>query len=740
MVTDRDAGAAASTTPAAPTGITRRRLLVYATATPTLGVAVRLADAVIGAGGPGGAEPAGAQIAQIVDFTDALTLAALPTRHLLVLEVTAAGRVVAHLPRAEVGQGITTAVAQIVAEESGARLDDVDVLLDDARPELLFNQLTGGSNTIHALYGPLRAAAAGARARLVTAAARRWAVSASRLRTANTTVVHPDGRTLGYGALSADAARVTVPAVSSSPKDPGDFTLVGQPTTRVDARDIVTGRARYTQDLVVPGALPCVVARPPTLGGTVRTLDDTAARARPGVVAVTRIPSGVAVVAQTFDQAIAARDALVVGWNPGPAAGLSDPEIRSRLVDATPGFALPPLGSLTLDRTFDFSFLPHAPMEVLNCVADVRADRAELWLPAKSPIVAAQAVALKLGLPVDRVTLHVVRGGGSFGRRLFFDPAIEAALVSKQVGRPVRLLWTRADDTRHGRHRPASHHRARAVHLLGAVLGYHHRMGSVRLDGSHGLGEILTAVGLEALGGPGPAMFQLSQLDLYDLGSQTRLLGEVDLPFPTGSWRSVFSGQVRTVDEVMVDELARAMGRDPVAFRRSRVRSARLRAVLDKVAAEGRWGRAMPAGTAQGVGLHDEYKSAVAYLVELDARDRARPRVTKAVAAVDVGRAVNPRGLEAQLQGALTDALSFVLQAGVHIDGGAVRESSYSDFHYARMRHSPLEVQVHVMPPTGEPGGAGELGVPAAAAAVANAWARATGSLPRRFPILDSPA
>ena len=715
---------------AASTDITRRRFLAYAATAPTLAVGVRLADSVAGV-----AAPAGAQVAEILDFTDALTLAALPTQHLLVIEVTTANRVAVRLPRAEVGQGITTAVAQIVAEEIDARLDDVDVVLEDARPELVWNQLTGGSNTIHALYGPLRAAAAGARARLVTAAAQRWSTSAGRLTARETTVVAPDGRTATYGELSSAAATVTIPAVSPAPKDPADFAVVGEPTNRIDARDIVTGRAQYTQDLDVPGALPCVVARPPTIGGTVRSVDDSAARAMPGVVAVARIPTGVAVVAETFDRALAARDALVVDWAPGPSAHLSDADISSRLAAANPRFLVPP-GPLTVDRTFEFAFVPHAPMEVLNCVADVRADRAELWLSAKSPIVAAQSVAIALGMPASKVTLHVVRGGGSFGRRLFFDPAIEAALVSKAVARPVRLMWTRADDTRHGRMRPASHHRARATHLLGQPMGYEHRMASVALDGSHGLGELLTAVGLETLGVAGQAMFHLSQVDLYHLGVQKRSLREVDLAFPTASWRSVFSGQVRTVDEVMVDELARALRRDPLAFRRARLRSTRLRAVLDQVAAAGSWGRSMAPGTAQGLGLHEEYKSAVAYLVEIDARDPADPRVTRAVAAVDVGRAVNPRGLEAQMQGALVDALSVTLQAGVHIDGGAVREASYSDFRYARMRDTPVEVEVHVMPPTGEPGGAGELGVPAASAAVVNAWTRATGTLPTRFPIL----
>jgi isoquinoline 1-oxidoreductase beta subunit len=716
------------------TAFSRRRLLAYVTATPTLGIVVRVADAVV-AGDE--AAPAGAQVAGIVDFTDALTVAALPTQHLLAVEVTAASRVVVRLPRAEVGQGITTAAAQIVAEELDARLTDVDVVLEDARPELLFNQLTGGSNTIHALYDPLRAAAAGARARLVTAAASRWRVPAGRLVTRDAAVVAPDGRRATYGDLSEAAARVTLPAVRAEPKNLAEHTVIGQPTTRVDARDIVTGRARYAQDVAIDGALPCLVARPPTLGGTVRSVDDGGARARPGVVAVARIPTGVAVVAETFDQALAGRDALAVDWNPGPSAELSDAEVRARLAGAVPAFGPPLPGVRTVERGFEFAFVPHAPLEVLNCVADVRSDRAELWLSAKSPIVAAQTVALILGLPVDRVTVHVVRGGGSFGRRLFFDPAIEAALVSRAVARPVRLLWTRADDMHHGRLRPASHHRARATLLLGTPVSYEHRMGSVTLDGSHGLGELLTAVGVDALGTAGQAMFHLSQLDPYHFGTQTRSLREVDLAFPTGSWRSVFSGQVRTVDEIMVDEVARTLGRDPVAFRRAKLKSARTRAVLDTMAAEGRWGRAMEPGTAQGVGIHEEYKSVIAYLVEVDARDRARPRVTRAVAAVDVGRAVNPRGVEAQVQGALVDALSVTLQAGVHVDRGAIRESSYTDFRYARMRDTPVEADVHVMPPAGEPGGAGELGMPAAAAAVANAWARATGAAPTRFPIVD---
>jgi isoquinoline 1-oxidoreductase beta subunit len=332
--------------------------------------------------------------------------------------------------------------------------------------------------------------------------------------------------------------------------------------------------------------------------------------------------------------------------------------------------------------------------------------------------------------------LHVVRSGGSFGHRLFFEPAIEAAQVSKALGRPIKLMWTRNDDMRHGRMRPASHHKVRALSLFGNVLTYEHRHATLPVDFSHGVGEALSGAGFDLLSrGATQTVFQLSQKVPYNFGVVTQLLSDVPIALPTGSWRSIYSGQTTVVNEIMVDEIARAMRVDPLAFRRARAASSRARAVLDRVASLGQWGRTMPAGTAQGLALHEEYKSVVAFLVEIDCRDRARPRVTKGACAVDVGRAVNPRGVEAQMQGALVDGMSMTLTAGLHIDGGAVREGSYSDYHFARMADSPPQIDVHVMPANGEPGGVGELGFPAAAAAVANAHARATGTMPRRFPI-----
>jgi isoquinoline 1-oxidoreductase beta subunit len=329
-------------------------------------------------------------------------------------------------------------------------------------------------------------------------------------------------------------------------------------------------------------------------------------------------------------------------------------------------------------------------MEVLTAIADVRAMRAELWFSSQSPLGAREDIAAAIRLPADSVEIHVVRGGGSFGRRLGHEAAVEAALISQAAKRPVKLMWTRDDEIRHGGMRPATYHRVRNSLSGGRVVASLHD--SVSVD-------------------------------------------ELSLPIPTGAWRSVDSGMTRVAAEVIVDETARALGKDPVAYRRATARGAG-RAVLDKVATAGRWGRKLPAGWGQGVAVHDEYDSQVACLAEIDATDPGDPRVVAIVMAADVGVVVNPRGLEAQLMGAAIDGISTILRAGLHIDRGAVRESSFVDFGYARQRHSPLCFEAHILPSTRPPGGAGELGVPAAAAAVANAYARATGTRPRRFPIV----
>ncbi|HVK24578.1 MAG TPA: molybdopterin cofactor-binding domain-containing protein [Actinokineospora sp.] len=718
--------------------LNRRRFLTFLVAAPTLSIGVTMATEATDAEA---AIPTLPAPADLLDLGDILILAGTPTANMLVLTIESDGSATLQLPREEVGQGITTATAMLVAEELGIELDRVKVKLDDARPELLFNQLTGGSNTIRSVYGPVRHAAAAARTRLIAAAAQRWGTSTQGLTTRDGLVVGLDGLTESFAALTGAAAKADLKTAAPTLKAEADFTVVGTPTSRIDARAMVTGAQRYTLDLDVPGALPTMVRRPPTINGTVKAIANAAAvRAMPGVVDIATVETGVAVAAETFGQARDAVEALQVTWNAGTVDGESDASIKQKLRAAALPFVVPPLLTQYVDAEFDFAFVSHAPLETNSAIADVRADRAEIWAGLKSPIVAQQTIAAELGLPQDSVKVHVVQGGGSFGRRLFFDSALEAARISKAMKRPVKLMWSRVDDMRHGRARAASHHKLRATVALGNVLTFEHRVASVETDFRHGLGEILTAMAasLPVAGNLGFAqtVFLTTIKSPYNFGITTQLLNEVPLRMHTGSWRSVYSANTRGAEEIFVDEIARKLGRDPVAFRRAFLKTARQRAVLDKVVTEGGWGKALPAGFAQGVGFHDEYKSCTACLVTIDARDTTKPRVVSAVIAADYGRPINPRGLESQLLGGLSDAISTTLRAGLHIDRGLPLEGSYSQFHYARQKDTPTDVKIFIMPATGEPGGAGELGVPAAVGAIANAYARATGVKPRSFPII----
>ena len=710
--------------------LTRRRFLTYVVAAPVLTVA---AGTLIPPGTAHAVVPSPPQAGELVDLGDVMLVAAKQSQDLFVLEVTPENRIVFRVPRAEVGQGITTALAIIVADEIDARLVDVDAPLEDARQDLGTAQSTGGSSSVRALWDPVRSIAAEARARLVTAAAQQWGLSADSLSTRDTAVWAPDGRSATYGSLTEAAAQVDQPVVATDPKPASEYRLIGTATPRIDARSIVTGAAKYALDVDVEGALPTVVIRPPTLKGKVQAYDPADALQMPGVVAVTELPSGVAVSAQTFDQALKARSAVQVTWGSGTVDGVSDEDIKSRLTAAIPPMTPAPPLTQRVDATFSFAFVNHAPMEVGSAVADVHSDSATVWVASKSPTGAQSAVADAVGLSADQVTLHVMRAGGSFGRRIYHEPAVEAARVSKAIGHPVKLMWTRNDDMRHGRVRPRSHHQLRAVHLAGEVLSYEHRASCVELDLGSGTGQALIDAGYVS---PtiGAAFFNISQVCPYNFGVVTESLNEVSYDMPTATWRSVYSAQARTAEEILVDEIAKALGKDPVAMRRTFLKTDKARAVLDKVASEGNWGRAMLPGTAQGVALHGEYRSIAACLVEIDCRG-SNPRVTKGVIALDVGRQINPSGVRAQAMGSLIDGISTVLLAGNHLDNGAFQEGSFSDFKYARQADAPLTCDVHLVGGTGEPGGVGELSVPATAGAVANAYARATGKKPRTFPI-----
>ncbi|WP_250292018.1 molybdopterin cofactor-binding domain-containing protein [Streptomyces atroolivaceus] len=727
-----------------PHSVGRRRFLGYVLAAPTLMAAAELVAAP-----EARADIPSPEVTELIDLNDVMTVAALPTSGLITVEVNHDGTVSFALPRAEVGQGITTSTAMLIAEELDVPVERVRVTLADARSELLFNQLTGASNTTISTYTPVRVAAAIARSRLLEAAASQLGAPVSELTLRAGVVTGPSGRSVGIGALSAQAAGVRTQRVAVALKPREEFTVIGKPQGRVDALAAVTGRKKFAMDLAVQDAEPTMVCRPPTINGKVGSVANLGeVRSMPGVTDVVTISTGVAVRAKTFGQCIDAVRALRVSWKPGSAEGKSDETVLAKLQAAELPLGLPPL-TPSVEGKFTFYFRSNSALETNCAVADVRPGSAEIWSSLKAPIVAKEAIAAKLGLPLGAVTVHVTEGGGSFGRKLFFDAALEAVEISRKIGKPVKLMWHRADDSRQGRAHPMATSRVRIAYLGNTVLSYKQRHTSVATDLSHGLGEIFTALAAKLPVGDigfSETFFQLSQSMPYNFGANSRLLSETDKSFNTGSMRNVYSPDATCARELVVDRLAEKMGKDPFEIRRDFLRDDRSRAVLEKVAEAGRWGRTMPAGMAQGIAFHSEYHAVSAVLVEIDCRPEtvnrpirngvAGPRVTRAVVAVDVGLAVNPRGLEAQMMGCVMDGIALTLTSSLHLRDGHFLEASWDNYFYTRQWNTPPELDIIIMPTTtGKPGGAGELGVAASMAAVACAYGRATGTMPTSFPV-----
>jgi isoquinoline 1-oxidoreductase beta subunit len=724
----------------------RRRFLGYLVAAPTLVVAAELTRQSVFGGTPAAAAiPSAPQTPEVYDLLDALRDAGRPTANLIRIEVNRDGTVSFALPRSDNGQGIITSTQMIIAEEMDLDVDQVRVTLADARPELMFNQLTGGSSTTFTTYTPIRVAAALAKGRLLAAAAQILGQDVRTLTSRGGTI---DG--LGFGELTEKAASPTTEQVEVVLKAKEDFRVIGRPQNKTDARAIVTGRKKFAADLEVPDALPTVICRAPDLNGTpkrVRNLDEV--RDMPGVTDVEVVSTGVAVRARTFGQAIDGVNALRVDWNRGTVAGEDDESILATLKAAELPMAVPAGAGETIDCAFTFYFTSGSALETNSAVADVRRDRAEIWGALKNPIAAQAEIAQLLGLPQNSVTVHVTEGGGSFGRKLFFDAALEAAEVSQAMGKPVKLMWTRADDSRQGRVHPMCTSRVRARISGTSVLSFEQRHTSVATQINPGLGEAITAAAVKAPLGNltlSESVFELTQVTPYHFGVSTRFLNEVDLRFNTSSVRNIYSPNVATARELVVDRLADRMGKDPYEFRREFLKGDRLRAVLDRVADEGGWGRSMEEGTAQGIGVHTEYKGVSAALVEIDCRPGTTgrtvrhgvtgPRVTKVVFAIDVGLVINPRGLEAQMMGGINDALALILTSSLHLRDGHFVEASWDNFFYTRQWNTPPEMKIIIVDSgADEPGGAGEAGLAATCGAIACAYARATGTVPEYFPI-----
>jgi isoquinoline 1-oxidoreductase beta subunit len=770
----------------APTN--RRRFLGYLVAGPTV-AAVALATASLdptkktaGAapGGEGGLTPSGTngvarlplaeggltptkatpQGTDYYDLEDCLTDIAYPTTGLVKVEVNSDGTVTYALPRSEVGQGITTAIGMLIAEEMDLPLEKVNVTLSDARPELMFNMFTGGSNTINSLYYPVRTAAGIARQALADAAAGHLGYAADQLTARKGNFVAPNGKSVSYGELASKAAVLQDKPMSVELKAESEFTLVGKPTKRVDARDIVTGRKKFTQDLDIPDALPTMVCRPPTINGKVGSVNNLdAVKQMPGITDVVQIATGIAVRGQTFGQCIDAVNALDVEWAPGPKDAESDSTVEEGLKAAAKPMELQPQsGQEVVEAEFTFAFATHSPLQPNAAIADVKADSAEIWSTLKIPIAAQKEVAALLGMEMEQVKVHVITGGGSFGRRLFFDPALEAAEASQKMGKPVKLMWHRVDDVRQGRVHPMAYCKLRALVTPNTVAGFEQQLVSVRNDLSHGFGDILTPDRAPDSSGEGTSkfLFDTTQRSPYDFGQTKQYLsGETHATiqdhqpgfgFITGSMRSVYSQQVCTAEELFVDILADKFGVDRFEFRYQFGKLDKIRTALD--ALRPYWNPDQPAGVGQGVAVWLEHKQVTACVVTLDCRPETvnrevpgaitGPRVTHAAYATVPGKVVvNPLGMQAQIQGGFMDGVAYALTASLHLENGRYLEAGWDDYGYTRQWNVPVDkLDIHILDPDPEekPAGQGETAVPTSRAATACAYARALGTMPSRWP------
>jgi len=702
----------------------RRRLLASGVAVPALQVAAGIGVGVA----PSTAEAIPLPLTppdtvDNYDVGDSLVQAGSPTMPLVKLTLDTDGIYTLDLPRLEQGTGIATALAMMIAEEAHVTLDKVKVTSADATPELMFNQITGGSCSLRCFepFIPVLVA----KARLLAG----------------------------------------LPPTTGTPTDPAQFQVIGKRVGKLDALDIVTGRKKFTMDQNVQGAVPTMMRMPSQIRGTVvRVNNEGAVRAMPGVIDVVTVPPGgtivarqvgVAVMAQTFGQAWDACNALDITWGDGANKGQSDATIQATLKAAVPPLLPAPPGAIAIDGEFQFAAATACPLEVECAIVDARPDRCEIWAGMQTPIVALQATAADLGLPESAVTAHVIPSGGAFGRRLFWDPVQVAAYISKASGRICKLMYHRANDIRHTRLRPPQFHKVRATVLPatllgpGNVLSYQQHIAAVRLDARHGYGEKNTATGgslppmvQQTVGNLGyeEFFFKTMVASPYNFGVNDKLLVPVAFDWNTVSYRSVHINPARTVEEIIVDEMAKALGKDPVAFRLEFLRLPRARAVLQRCAGAAQWGKAMPPGFAQGVGAHMESRSFSACIVELDGRDPKNCKVTRATLVIDVGMPISPSGIEQQCHGGIAEAISLVLQAGLTIKDGLPQETSYHHYAFARMKDFPKNVEVIIMPDVGDPiSGMGEVAMSAPSGAIANAYARATGIKPRKFPLNPRP-
>jgi isoquinoline 1-oxidoreductase beta subunit len=658
------------------------------------------------------------------------------------LRITPDDRITVVCGSAEMGQGVLTAIPMLLAEEldadwSAVRVEQAPV--DKAYNNPMFGmQATGGSTTVRAHWEPLRKAGAAARQMLVAAAAATWKLDPAALRTSAGQVIAPDGRMLSYGALVAAAAAQPVPA-DAPLKSPKDFKILGQPLPRLDTPAKVDGSAKYGIDAQVPGMLVAVMARAPLPGAKPRRIDDSKAKAVQGVQQVLAIPNGVAVLASGFWAAKKGRDALRIDWDLGAHAGLSSAQVAQQLAEgagAADAVALE-RGSVTdvaagarrIEAQYDAPYLAHACMEPMNCTAWVRDDEVEIWAGTQSQGPAQGILGQVAQVTPAKVKINTMLLGGGFGRRFAPDFTIDATLLSKLSGKPVKLIYTREDDMAAGYYRPA------AVARLRGALDAQGR--PTMLTVGVGTPSVMAGSGFMTLPPSGVDNIALEGIadHPYDIANQRIAFGRREPGPQVWFWRSVGHSQNIFFLEGFIDELAAAAGQDPYEYRRSLLaHQPRYQGVLDAAAQCAGWGKPPAAGVFRGIAVAQSFGSYVAEVAEVSVDADGTPRVHRVVAAVDCGMTVNPRIVQRQIEGAIVYGLSAALYGKITFRDGRVEQGNFDDYPLLRIGEMP-KVEVVILPSTEKPGGIGEPGTPPIAPALVNAIYAATGKRLRSLPI-----
>ena len=663
------------------------------------------------------------------------------------------GTVTLTIGKSEMGQGVRTSLAMILAEELDA--DWSRIKLVQASPSRLFDDLgTGGSDSMRDGWRSLRKAGAAAREMLATTAAMRWKVERQSCAASNGAIIHtPSGRRFEYGALVAGAGKLQVPP-NSPLKNARDYKIVGRPTPRIDNSDIVSGRARYGIDTKVPGMLYASLERPSWIGAKPKRIHEEKARSVRGVRNVIKTSRGIAVVADNTWAAMKGRAALAVEWDQPPADAFDSEAHWKRLEAASRkrGFITrkeePPPGTAavarTIDATYHYPFYAHAPVETMNCVADVRENRCTIWVPTQVPNRLQKQVADLLDMAPDKVDVNVTLIGGGFGRRLGVDYALEAAEISRAAKAPVQLLWSRPDDMKHGHFQAASvHYLSAGFNAEGAPVSWKHtKAGSFHNISALDPKEVRDA-----------AWYQDWSWGAYNVpyaipAIETAYVS-VDLPVKHGPWRAVFAPSSVFAREAFFDEVAYSRGADPLAYRLDLLKGAdtikagavtidrrRLRNVLEVVRDKSGWGASVPKGRGRGVACNAYFgHTYIAYVVDVGVNADGHVHIERVVAAVDCGIVVNPIGVEQQIEGGIIWGISSALGGEITFRGGVAQQSTYADFAVARMHDTPA-IETHIIPSNGvEPFGMGEPPVPPIVPAITNAIFAATGKRTRRLPI-----